>query len=152
MNISVRKKKTKLPVRAVKNKASGVKNKKKIMSKSEQIRNVQSFDELLDAKYGRAGAKARERFDKKAKYFIISEMLKDEYEAEYGVPAVGWEVAERDGGGWVGTETVRIADYWYVAEDRIGRGHRNRGEGRGRVGGVHSSKMAGFALQHSTCP
>jgi len=47
------------------------------MSKSEQIRNVQSFDELLDAKYGRAGAKARERFDKKAKYFIISEMLKD---------------------------------------------------------------------------
>jgi len=77
MNTLVTKKKTKLPVRAVKNKASGVKNKKKIMSKSEQIRNVQSFDELLDAKYGRAGAKARERFDKKAKYFIISEMLKD---------------------------------------------------------------------------
>jgi DNA-binding XRE family transcriptional regulator len=66
-----------LPVRAVKNKASGVKNKKRVMSKSEQIRKVQSFDELLDAKYGRAGTTARERFDKKAKYFIISEMLKD---------------------------------------------------------------------------
>ena len=77
MNTLVTKKKTKLPVRAVKNKASGVKNKKRVMSKSEQIRKVQSFDELLDAKYGRAGAKARERFDKKAKYFIISEMLKD---------------------------------------------------------------------------
>jgi len=71
------KEKNKIAGRGRKNKASGVKNKKKIMSKSEQIRNVQSFDELLDAKYGRAGAKARERFDKKAKYFIISEMLKD---------------------------------------------------------------------------
>jgi HTH-type transcriptional regulator/antitoxin HipB len=47
------------------------------MPKKEPIKNVRSFDELLDAKYGKAGAAARDRFDKKAKYFIISEMLKE---------------------------------------------------------------------------
>lgn len=51
--------------------------KKRIMPKKEQIRNAQSFDELLDVKYGRAGTKARAQFEKKAKYFIISELLKD---------------------------------------------------------------------------
>lgn len=47
------------------------------MPKKEQIKKARSFDELVEAKYGKTGATARERFDKKAKYFIISEMLKD---------------------------------------------------------------------------
>jgi DNA-binding XRE family transcriptional regulator len=76
MNISAKKKK-KLPSRAVKNKAGGVSAKKRVMPKNEQIRNAKTFDELLDVKYGKAGMKARERFEKKAKYFIISEALKE---------------------------------------------------------------------------
>ena len=47
------------------------------MPRKENIKKARSFDELTEAKYGKAGAKARERFDKKAGYFIISEMLKD---------------------------------------------------------------------------
>jgi HTH-type transcriptional regulator/antitoxin HipB len=71
--------KAKLPTRAAKSKAGGVSPKKKVMLRKEQMRNARSFDELLDIKYGKAGAgvKARDRFEKKAKYFIISEVLKE---------------------------------------------------------------------------
>lgn len=64
------KKKTKLPT-------GGATSKKRIMSKKEQIRGTVSFDQLVETKYGKAGVKARERFEKQAKHFIISEILKD---------------------------------------------------------------------------
>jgi len=38
---------------------------------------INSFDELLNSKYGKVGNPKREEFEKKAQYFIISEMLKD---------------------------------------------------------------------------
>lgn len=41
------------------------------------IKNAKNFDELLDIKYGRIGAEARDEFEEKAQYFVISEMLKD---------------------------------------------------------------------------
>lgn len=47
------------------------------MPKKEQIRNAKSFDELLDSKYGKSGTKARDKFEEKAQYFVISEMLKE---------------------------------------------------------------------------
>ena len=47
------------------------------MPKKEQIKNARSFDELLDVKYGKAGSKGRDKFEKKAQYFVISEMLKE---------------------------------------------------------------------------
>jgi len=43
----------------------------------EGIRNAKNFDELLDAKYGKIGAERRGRFEEKAQYFVISEMLKE---------------------------------------------------------------------------
>ena len=43
----------------------------------EEIRNAKSFDELLDIKYGKIGAEKRDEFEKKAQYFVISEMLKE---------------------------------------------------------------------------
>lgn len=46
------------------------------MKKKELIRNVASYDELLDIKYGPIGTKSRNEFEKKAQYFVISEMLK----------------------------------------------------------------------------
>lgn len=45
--------------------------------KKEAIRNVTTFDELLDIKYGKLGTPTREEFEIKANNFIISEMLKE---------------------------------------------------------------------------
>jgi HTH-type transcriptional regulator/antitoxin HipB len=47
------------------------------MAKKEQIRGAKGFDELLDVKYGKASTQGRDKFEKKAQYFILSEMLKD---------------------------------------------------------------------------
>jgi len=66
----MKKKKTNSP-------AGSVTSKKRIMSKNEQIKNARSFDGLLDAKYGKAGTKARDKFEEKAQYFVLSEMLKE---------------------------------------------------------------------------
>ena len=43
----------------------------------EKIKNVKNFDELLDIKYGKIGSEKRDNFEKKAQYFVISEMLKE---------------------------------------------------------------------------
>lgn len=47
------------------------------MTKNEAIRKTKNFDELLDTRYGKVGTKRRDKFEKKAQYFVISEMLKD---------------------------------------------------------------------------
>ncbi len=47
------------------------------MTKNEAIKKTKNFDELLDVQYGKVGSKKRDEFDKKAQYFVISEMLKD---------------------------------------------------------------------------
>ena len=45
--------------------------------KKEKIRTAKTFDELLDIKYGKVGTPKRDKFEEKAQYFIISEMLKE---------------------------------------------------------------------------
>ena len=45
--------------------------------KKEKIRNAKTFDELLDIKYGKIGEKERDAFEERARYFVISEMLKE---------------------------------------------------------------------------
>lgn len=54
------------------------------MNKKDKIRQAASFDELLDAKYGKFGAPSRDAFDEKARYFVISEMLKEARKAANG--------------------------------------------------------------------
>jgi HTH-type transcriptional regulator / antitoxin HipB len=44
---------------------------------SDKIRNAKNFDELLDIKYGEIGTEKRDKFEEKAQYFVISEMLKE---------------------------------------------------------------------------
>ena len=44
--------------------------------KEEEIRNAQTFDELLDIKYGKIGSSTRNEYEVKANYFVISEILK----------------------------------------------------------------------------
>ena len=45
--------------------------------KKEAIRNVKTFDELLNIKYGEIGTSTRDEYEAKANYFVISEMLKE---------------------------------------------------------------------------
>jgi DNA-binding XRE family transcriptional regulator len=47
------------------------------MKTKEKLKKAKSFDELLNIKYGKIGTKNRDRFEEKAQYFVISEMLKD---------------------------------------------------------------------------
>ncbi len=41
----------------------------------QQLRKAKNFDELLDLKYGKAGKKKRDVFERKAQNFANSEML-----------------------------------------------------------------------------
>ncbi|QQS51199.1 MAG: helix-turn-helix transcriptional regulator [Bacteroidota bacterium] len=43
----------------------------------EKIKNAKNFDELLDIKYGNIGTEKRDSFEKRAQYFVISEILKN---------------------------------------------------------------------------
>lgn len=45
--------------------------------KNIELKKVKNFDELLDVKYGEIGNERRDEFEKKAQYFVISEMLKE---------------------------------------------------------------------------
>ena len=42
------------------------------------IKDATNFDELLDIKYGKLGTEKRDKFEIKAKAFIVGEMIKDE--------------------------------------------------------------------------
>jgi len=41
------------------------------------LREAQTFDELLDIKYGKAGTPGREEFEFRSKSFMIGELLKE---------------------------------------------------------------------------
>ena len=41
------------------------------------IKDVTTFDELLDIKYGKLGTKKRDEFEVKAKSFVVGEMIKE---------------------------------------------------------------------------
>jgi HTH-type transcriptional regulator / antitoxin HipB len=46
------------------------------MKNKNQILKATNFDELLDIEYGNLGTKKRDKFEEKAQYFVISEMLR----------------------------------------------------------------------------
>ncbi len=58
------------------------------------MKNVKNFDELLDVKYGKIGTHKRGNFEKKAQYFVISELLK---EARHEANMTQEELAEKVG-------------------------------------------------------
>jgi len=43
----------------------------------EPMKNVKTFEELLDRKYSKIGTEKRDEFEEKAQYFVISVMLKE---------------------------------------------------------------------------
>ncbi len=46
------------------------------MKNKKAIKKTKTFDELLDIQYGKIGTKKRDEFERRAQYFVISEMLK----------------------------------------------------------------------------
>lgn len=62
-------------------------------------------------------------FGRKPKYwFVVEDIPKDEFKAQYpdaDMSSLAWEDAERRGEGWVGSDSVRIAEYWWVEETRV---------------------------------
>lgn len=49
--------------------------------------------------------------------FVVEEIPTAEYKRIYDtdeIDSVGWDQAERLSEGWIGTETVRVAEYWYI--------------------------------------
>ena len=47
-------------------------------AKKEAIMNARTFDELLDAEYGKTGTPEREKFDADAAAFCLGETLREE--------------------------------------------------------------------------
>lgn len=45
--------------------------------KKKSLKDAKTFDELLEIKYGKTGTAKRDKFEEKAQYFVISEMLKE---------------------------------------------------------------------------
>jgi len=57
-------------------------------------KNINSFEQLIEAEHGKVGTKSRNYFDEKAQMFIISEMLK---EARKEAKITQEELAEKTG-------------------------------------------------------
>lgn len=54
--------------------------------------------------------------------FVVEEIPKEEYKQQYpdsDMASLSWAEAETKGEGWVGSETVRIAEYWYVETAKV---------------------------------
>lgn len=53
--------------------------------------------------------------------FVVEDISKEEYKARFpdtDLASLSWSEAEKEGRGWVGSETVRIAEYWYVEDTK----------------------------------
>ena len=53
--------------------------------------------------------------------FVVEDIPKDEYKRLYGdsvMAGLSWSEAEKQGQGWVGSDSVRIAEYWYVEDGK----------------------------------
>jgi hypothetical protein len=62
-------------------------------------------------------------FNRKPRYaFVVEEIPRDEYKALYGdteMASLTWDEAGKRAEGWVGSDSVRIAEYWWCEEKKI---------------------------------
>jgi len=59
--------------------------------------------------------------------FVIEDIPKEEFKAQYPdseLSSLSWSEAERESEGWVGSETVRVAEYWYIEDGKPEKGKR----------------------------
>ena len=95
------------------------------MKKDTAIKNAKTFEELLDAEYGKIGTKKRDSFEARAQYFTISEILKD---ARKSAALTQEQLAEK-----VGTKKsyisrlengkcdIQLSTLYRIFEDGLGR-------------------------------
>lgn len=87
-------------------------------------------------------------FNREPRYaFVVEDMPKDEFEAQYPkseVMSSGFERAGEMAPGWIGTDTVRIAEYW-----RLEGGLSKPGKRRTKPT-VHYCKMTGLEVLEGT--
>jgi len=64
-------------------------------------------------------------FDRKPMYaFVVEDVPKEEFKLQYPdslVASLGWAEAEKEGEGWIGSDTVRVAEYWYVETPEVSK-------------------------------
>lgn len=86
-------------------------------------------------------------FRRKPKYaFVIEDMAKDDFKREYPdseLASLSWTEAEKGHEGWVGDNSVRIAEYWWVIEEKV------KGKRRPQVT-VMTLKTNGFEVLDDT--
>ena len=66
--------------------------------------------------------------------FVVEDVPKDEYKLQYPdsqLASLDWAEAEKQSEGWVGSDSVRIAEYWYldtpaVEDEDAGKGKKTR--------------------------
>ena len=62
-------------------------------------------------------------YNRKPMYaFVIEDIPKEEYKQQYGdsdLASLDWAEAEKRGEGWVGSDFIRVAEYWYVEETKV---------------------------------
>lgn len=62
-------------------------------------------------------------FNRKPRFgFVVEEIPKEEYKSLYGdteMASISWEAAGVKAEGWVGSDTVRIAEYWWCEEEKV---------------------------------
>jgi Phage P22-like portal protein len=75
-------------------------------------------------------------------WFVIEDLPKEEYKVKYGdtdLAGLSWPEAEKRAEGWVGENTVRIAEYWWVEEKAV------KGKRRPEVT-IHTCKTNGLEI------
>jgi hypothetical protein len=59
---------------------------------------------------------------KPAYWFVVEDISKEQFKLDYPdseIHSLSWEEAEKRGDGWVGSHTVRIAEYWWVEKEKV---------------------------------
>ena len=89
------------------------------------LKNIETFDELLDLKYGKIGSPKRDQFHENAKKYIIGEMIR---EARRQAKLTQAELAKRTGTkkSYIsrienGKSDIQLSTFFKIIEEGLGR-------------------------------
>ena len=89
------------------------------------LKNIKTFDELLDSKYGKIGSPKRDQFHENAKKYIIGEMIR---EARRQAKLTQAELANRTGTkkSYIsrienGKSDIQLSTFFKIIEEGLGR-------------------------------
>ena len=89
------------------------------------LKNIKTFDELLDSKYGKIGSPKRDQFHEDAKKYIIGEMIR---EARRQAKLTQAELANRTGTkkSYIsrienGKSDIQLSTFFKIIEEGLGR-------------------------------